>query len=210
MGFFDSLGSIITTVAPIALGFLENKAVRKQEISLAKIQAQQRAQQPQFIQFDPRFVTQSVRPQAIPQVAQPFFQQQGFPGIQLPLVGGGQVAQQPPFVQPVGTQIVGPQLNQQGFSLGSVTTDVQGVPMTRSGTPMIAAPNLFRAAPTGARAVSSFVTANPVTGNLSWFKNMGKPVLFSGDLAACRRVRRIASKARTVSRTRRTAVRRRR
>jgi hypothetical protein len=53
----------------------------------------------------------------------------------------------------------------------------------------------------GARA-QPFVSANPVSGKLTWFKPAGKPILWSGDLTACRRVNRIASRARRVSRKR--------
>ena len=57
--------------------------------------------------------------------------------------------------------------------------------------------------PTAAGARSQpFVTANPVTGALTWFKPAGKPILWSGDLTACKRVGRIARRARTVSRKR--------
>jgi len=47
----------------------------------------------------------------------------------------------------------------------------------------------------GARA-QPFVSANPVTGRLTWFKPAGRPILWSGDLTACKRVGRIAARAR--------------
>lgn len=47
----------------------------------------------------------------------------------------------------------------------------------------------------GARA-QPFVASNPVTGKLTWFKPAGRPILWSGDLTACRRVGRIAARAR--------------
>lgn len=47
----------------------------------------------------------------------------------------------------------------------------------------------------GARA-QPFISPNPVTGALTWFKPAGKPILWSGDLTACRRVGRIAMRAR--------------
>lgn len=46
----------------------------------------------------------------------------------------------------------------------------------------------------GARA-QAFVSPNPMTGKLTWFKPAGKPILWSGDLTACRRVSRIARRA---------------
>jgi len=48
---------------------------------------------------------------------------------------------------------------------------------------------------TGARA-KTFVVPNPVTGSPVWFKPAGRPVLWSGDLATCKRVRKIAGHAR--------------
>ena len=47
----------------------------------------------------------------------------------------------------------------------------------------------------GARA-QPFVSANPVSGKLTWFKPAGQPILWSGDLTACKRVGRIARRAR--------------
>ena len=40
-----------------------------------------------------------------------------------------------------------------------------------------------------------FVQANPGTGKPTWFGPLGTPILFSGDLAACRRVERAAKRA---------------
>lgn len=53
----------------------------------------------------------------------------------------------------------------------------------------------------GARA-QAFIASNPMTGALTWFKPAGKPILWSGDLTACKRVSRIARRARTASRKR--------
>lgn len=41
-----------------------------------------------------------------------------------------------------------------------------------------------------------FVAANPGTGKLTWFKPAGRPILWSGDLTACKRVGKIAARAR--------------
>lgn len=51
----------------------------------------------------------------------------------------------------------------------------------------------------GARA-QVFVAPNPATGAPTWFKPAGRPILWSGDLTACRRVGRIASRARRAKR----------
>lgn len=42
----------------------------------------------------------------------------------------------------------------------------------------------------------TFVTAHPETGRAVWFKPAGRPILWSGDLSAARRVRKIAGRAR--------------
>ena len=51
---------------------------------------------------------------------------------------------------------------------------------------------------------------NPNNGNVVTYKNMGRCVLFSGDLASCKRVAKVARRARVASPRRRTAARRRR
>jgi len=55
---------------------------------------------------------------------------------------------------------------------------------------------LFRAAAPTARPRSLVIAMNPVTGAPTFFKHVGAPILFSGDMAACRRVGRIARRAR--------------
>lgn len=51
------------------------------------------------------------------------------------------------------------------------------------------------AAASGVRA-ATFGVPHPVTGRWTWFKPAGRPLLWSGDLSACRRVRKIAGRAR--------------
>lgn len=41
-----------------------------------------------------------------------------------------------------------------------------------------------------------FVQANPATGKATWFRPAGRPILWSSDLSACRRVRKVAGRAR--------------
>jgi len=53
----------------------------------------------------------------------------------------------------------------------------------------------FRATMAGARA-QFFRTENPVTGQDTWFRPAGRPLLWSGDLTACKRVNKIARRAR--------------
>ncbi|GAI88183.1 unnamed protein product, partial [marine sediment metagenome] len=59
-----------------------------------------------------------------------------------------------------------------------------GMQCRRGGTALIQAPQAFTEGAPGLRARSTFIVQNPMTGNLNWYRNMGKPVLFSGDLAA--------------------------
>lgn len=55
---------------------------------------------------------------------------------------------------------------------------------------------VFRDAPMGPRARSTLQIQNPYTGQTMFYKNMGRPILFTGDLSAAKRVRRAASRAR--------------
>lgn len=52
----------------------------------------------------------------------------------------------------------------------------------------------------GVRANPEIMARNPVTGRLSTWKNMGRPVLYSGDLATCKRVNKISSRVARVAR----------
>jgi hypothetical protein len=59
----------------------------------------------------------------------------------------------------------------------------------------------FKAGCNGATAVATtFMVCNPVSGKQTWFKPAGRPILWSSDLAACKRVGKVASKARRVKR----------
>lgn len=53
----------------------------------------------------------------------------------------------------------------------------------------------FVSAASAAARPSTFAMANPANGRMTWFRPAGKPVLWSSDLGACRRVARIARKA---------------
>jgi len=62
----------------------------------------------------------------------------------------------------------------------------------------------------GVRAVPEIQARNPVTGRINTWKNMGRPVLFSGDLATCKRVNKISARVGRVARRRGLVPRRRR
>lgn len=87
------------------------------------------------------------------------------------------------------------------FNLPAI--DLPGIDITRQGgaATLAALTSPFFPTMAGARA-QAFISPNPVTGKLTWFKPAGKPILWSGDLTACRRVGRIARRARTASRKR--------
>ena len=55
---------------------------------------------------------------------------------------------------------------------------------------------VFRPAPSGPRARSVLQIQNPYTGRMMWYRNMGTPILWSGDLSSAKRVRKAASRAR--------------
>lgn len=95
-----------------------------------------------------------------------------FPVIQAGLPGAPQTLTERIFDIP-GIDIVG---GGQGAFLGAITSP-------------------FRAS--GARAVArTFAVPNPLTGMVTWFKPAGRPVLWSGDFAAAKRVKKVAAKAR--------------
>jgi hypothetical protein len=83
-----------------------------------------------------------------------------------------------------------------GAGLGLPFIDIVG---QGGGAQLGALTSPFRATMAGARA-QPFINANPATGALTWFKPAGKPILWSGDLTACKRVGRIARRARRAKR----------
>jgi hypothetical protein len=52
---------------------------------------------------------------------------------------------------------------------------------------------------TNIRMMSEVQVQHPETGKVYTYKNMGRPVLYSGDLAASKRVRKVAARARRAS-----------
>lgn len=86
---------------------------------------------------------------------------------------GGAPTYPPPIVAMPGGAMV------PGFNLDAITGGGGGLaaPFTARGTPRL------------------HVMTSP-TGRVTWFRPAGRPVLFSGDFAACKRVRKVAGKAR--------------
>lgn len=54
----------------------------------------------------------------------------------------------------------------------------------------------FQATMGGVRVKSTVLLRHPITGAPVFFKHAGRPILFSGDLRTCKRVNKIAARAR--------------
>jgi hypothetical protein len=52
-------------------------------------------------------------------------------------------------------------------------------------------PTMFAATPATVRPLGTLEAVNPATGKMHYWKHMGRPILFSGDLAHCRRVGKV-------------------
>jgi hypothetical protein len=82
-----------------------------------------------------------------------------------------------------------------GYGIGEAFDSPQlpavagGGVMAAGGTPM------FRPTMAGYRA-QTFRAQNPATGQDVYFKPAGRPILWSSDLTACKRVRKVAARAR--------------
>jgi hypothetical protein len=98
-----------------------------------------------------------------------------------------------------GMGILDPYLQQIGLGPatqpGGVVTGAGGLPLPGQ-APMALAPGGLFGAPSAvaARAIPQIEAVNPVTGKTHVWKHMGRPVLYTGDLAACRRVNRVAKR----------------
>lgn len=137
------------------------------------------------------FPTQFPAPMRAPSA--PFFQSPQFPAAgpsQLPFAPGGvvmpQFQNQIPGFQPAAFNLPGT----NGFGLPFVDIVGQG-----GGAALGALTSPFRPTMAGA-AAQAHIQPNPVTGKITWFKPAGRPILWSGDLTACRRVGKIAMRAR--------------
>ncbi len=115
----------------------------------------------------------------------PVSTQQGYPPSPWAAVAGGAM---PASYAPAG--VAGSLLRQLPGMLGGLAIG-EGYEMLAGGgggTPM------FRPTMAGARA-QFFRTQNPATGQDTWFRPAGRPLLWSGDLTACKRVKKIARRA---------------
>ncbi len=87
----------------------------------------------------------------------------------------------PPFATPAT-------FTQPGTAGGGIASEL----MERFSGATGGLPTMFTYGQARARPVSEITAVNPVTGKLAVWKYMGRPILYSGDLAACRRVGRVS------------------
>lgn len=203
MGFFDGLISVGkqigrglaspefrdilqtgVSVAGQVSDFLLERERREAEIELIKAQTGRMRQQPQV-----QIVERAPRPRQVPVPRQPLGRPDFGP---FPLPLQRPTAMPAPYVRAAMPSV--PELRQelaQAIAPGEC-------------------PPIFEAGRISVRAVPSFEVVNPYTGRCVFYKNMGRPVLYSGDLAAAKRVAKVARRARSsAGRTLRTARRRR-
>lgn len=97
-----------------------------------------------------------------------------------------------------GSQVAFPTSRGTGFSPALFDLDVRTGVGGRTFDPALSAGGgtpMFRQTMAGARAMF-FRAPNPVTGQDTWFRPAGRPILWSGDLRACKRVNKVARRAR--------------
>lgn len=219
-GWFDVLVEGITTVAPALANIYLSKESQEHEREMARIASGTGGglglQELMFIMG----LAGGQQPQA-----------PAIPGYQF---GGAPAGAVPPGWIPIPSGVGQvPPLGSGGSVVGAPYQTVPYTPAAAPGTGLIPGigqalggylmgggsgtgggivnvPQVFQQNPTGMRAKSFFATPNPVTGNLTWYRNVGRPILFSGDLTACKRVNKVAARARRASPRRRAAPKRRR
>jgi len=113
-----------------------------------------------------------------------------------------------PYVQPAAGG---------GFSdimpwIGGQVYDWMTAPSTGAGpvVPYQSDQSFVTVGPAGGARMRSLVEVPTPSGGKTWYRNVGRPILFSGDLRACKRVNKVAARARRASPRKRAATRRRR
>lgn len=110
---------------------------------------------------------------------------------------GGYPQAVPQSLPLLGTGGPMPQYYSQAPTVTTAGLDIPGMDIAPQGGAELFSP--FVPTMGGARA-QAFVASNPMTGRLTWFKPAGRPILWSGDLSAAKRVRKVAARARRSSR----------
>ena len=213
MGFFDTisgagrallggvqsivgtLGDVVTATAPIFGPPLAQALAQRVAGGGALPTFAPRPVQGFAPQFDPRLLQPGFGGQFRAPAPTPFRSVLPFapgvpvaPGFSGPQAGGFQLASFPsggfiPGISGGGFQTA-------GFDLPFIDITRQG-----GGATLSALTSPFLPSMAGARA-QPFVAPNPVTGKITWFRPAGRPILWSGDLTTCKRVNRIARRAR--------------
>ncbi len=208
MGFFDTISGAGRAIFGGAIDILESPA--GQSLLLAGAQRLTgllpQQQLSPFFPTQRQFGQQALFGGAVPQQ---FFPQQRQPSTFFPPIqplrfpttptppGGGFM----PFFPTQTTQFggIGPGFQQAGLTqqLQRFLPDlpfIDVVPQGGGGT-LGALTSPFIPTMAGARA-QAFVSPNPATGRLTWFRPSGRPIIFSGDFAVCRKIDKLARRAR--------------
>lgn len=145
---------------------------------------------PQQFGFPQAIPTAPIR-QALPFLPQPALDPRRFQQVSH-FPSGGVV----PGVSPASFSLGG--ATPVGFDLPFIDIVPQG-----GGATLGALTAPFRPTMAGASA-NTFVVPNPVTGRPTWFRPAGRPLIWSADLVAVRRVRKLAARAHRVTGHRRS------
>jgi hypothetical protein len=197
---WDSFWGAAGQIGSAALGYLSAKDTAKAQRDIAKQRGGMGGNDLLL-----NYLLQQNQPLQPARVQVPFTQQ---PSGQLPIfsTGGSQVAA--PYVTQPQVQNAAwynePLINQLMPGAGSA---VAARPAFASGGGIINAPQVFTQTQMGYRGKNFFAVANPQTGNLKWYRSAGRPILWSADLRACKRVNKVAARARRASPRKRVARR---
>lgn len=176
MGLLDSLERVLTTALPIGVQVYQTRQAEKAleiQRDIARANAQGAANRAGA-------AAQAARRMAMPSF--PPYAMPGRGGAMLPAAGPS------PGFMPVSTGGAPPMMQPANLPFVDVLPE---------GASRLMSPYVPTMA--GARA-QPFVAVNPMSGALTWFKPAGRPILWSGDLTAAKRVKRVAARARRSSR----------
>jgi hypothetical protein len=123
--------------------------------------------------------------------------------VSTPVIPGGQ---QFSFARPGvgGSQVPGFPVQRAGFDIPGIASDlgfdIPGFdvrsPFVAQGQGSAQLTQHFRSPTMSARPIPLVMVANPITGAPTFYKHAGRPILFSGDMATCKRVDKLARRAR--------------
>jgi len=203
VGFFDVLAGFGSGLKDIITGpigqagfqFLLTRQQRKDEVKFAKELAKSGIA-PQFSGLAAPGFGFPLGPPPVVSTRIPSFVGGGGPlllgpGPTVPAVGGRMAVGRAPFVSPIPTTMA----RADGFAFPALAEALGLGGNGAAAGSLVDCPSAF--APTGGsgmRAKRTLIMVSPA-GNLVFYRNMGQPLLFSGDLAASKRVARVARRA---------------